>query len=222
MRKPVAGTVMFDGGAMPERVDALVGLGVARVPEDRHGTGVVGDLPLWENAVSEHLRSPAFSRWGWVRRRAALAFAQRVIQRFEVRGAGPFAAARTLSGGNMQKLILGRALLGTDDHAPPKRLIVAHQPTWGLDIGSVDYVQQQLMQARDDGAAILLISDDLDEVLALGDRIAVLHAGRLTAALPASAWSRGTVGLAMAGLRHEAAAETQPGSHAPAVAGKIP
>ena len=199
MRRPDAGTVLFNGRALPANIGKLVGMGIARVPEDRHGTGVVGDLPLWENAVSEHLRSAAFSRWGWVRRRAALAFAQRVIQRFEVRGAGLFGAARTLSGGNMQKLILGRALLGADDSTPAKRLIVAHQPTWGLDIGSVDYVQGQLIQARDNGAAILLISDDLDEVLALGDRIAVLHGGRLTAALPAAAWSRDTIGLAMAG-----------------------
>ena len=216
MRRPDADTVRFNGRALPATIGKLVGMGVARVPEDRHGTGVVGDLPLWENAVSEHLRSAAFSRWGWVRRRAALAFAQRVIQRFEVRGAGPFGAARTLSGGNMQKLILGRALLGVDDGAPPKRLIVAHQPTWGLDIGSVDYVQGQLMKARDDGAAILLISDDLDEVLALGDRIAVLHGGRLTAALPATSWSRDAIGLAMAGLVPDAASPAQ------AVAGTMP
>jgi ABC-type uncharacterized transport system ATPase subunit len=209
MRKAAGGTILYEGRTMPAAAGALAALGVARVPEDRHGTGVIGDLPLWENAVSEHLRSPAFSRWGWVRRRSALAFAQRVIQRYEVRGAGLYAAARTLSGGNMQKLILGRALLGTDDGAPPKRLIVAHQPSWGLDIGSVDYVQRQLIQARDDGAAILLISDDLDEVLALGDRIAVLHGGRLTAAMPASAWNRDTVGLAMAGLRPDQAAHVQ-------------
>ena len=97
----------------------------------------------------------------------------------------------------MQKLILGRALLSPDGSTP--RLIIAHQPTWGLDIGAVAYVQQQLIQARDAGAAVLLVSDDLDEVLALGDRVAVMHAGRLTAAQPADHWTRESIGLAMAG-----------------------
>ena len=78
-------------------------------------------------------------------------------------------------------------------------LIIAHQPTWGLDIGAVAYVQQQLIDARDGGSAVLLISDDLDEVLALGDRVAVMHAGKLTEALPAEAWTREAIGLAMAG-----------------------
>ena len=86
------------------------------------------------------------------------------------------------------------AMMGT---AP--RLIVAHQPTWGLDIGAVAYVQAQLIAARDAGAAVLLISDDLDEVLTLGDRVAVIHGGQLTPALPGLEWTRESIGLAMAG-----------------------
>lgn len=175
----------------------LVRQGVARIPEDRHGAGVIGDLPLWENAVSERLRTPAFSRRAIVRRAAARAHAERIVREFDVRGGGLHAAARSLSGGNMQKLILGRALLAPDGGVP--RLIVAHQPTWGLDVGAVAYVQRQLLAARDAGAAVLLISDDLDEVLALGDRIAVMHAGHLTDALPADQWTREAIGLAMAG-----------------------
>jgi simple sugar transport system ATP-binding protein len=184
----------------------LVTLGVARIPEDRHAVGVVGDLPLWENAASERLRSPAFSRWGWVLRSAAKAYAQKVMAAFDVRGGGPATAARSLSGGNMQKLILGRALMHPEHtdaaltYAP--KLIVAHQPTWGLDIGAVAYVQQQLIAARDAGSAVLLISDDLDEVLTLGDRVAVMHAGQLTAARAALDWSREAIGLAMAGSEH--------------------
>jgi simple sugar transport system ATP-binding protein len=176
---------------------ALPASGVARVPEDRHGTGVIGDLPVWENAVSERLRSPAFRRGPLVKRQAARAHANAIVEAFDVRGAGLDAPARALSGGNMQKLILGRALLAPDGATP--RLIVAHQPTWGLDVGAVAYVQEQLLAARDAGAAVLLISDDLDEVLTLGDRIAVMHAGRLTAALPAQDWTRERIGLAMAG-----------------------
>ena len=202
-RRATAGSVQLMGRALPPSPARLVQRGVARIPEDRHAVGVVGDLAVWENAVSERLRSPAFSRWSWVKRKAARAHAARIEKAFDVRGAGLMAPARALSGGNMQKLILGRALLAPDNadgaKAPVPRLIVAHQPTWGLDIGAVACVQQQLIAARDAGAAVLLISDDLDEVLALGDRVAVMHGGRLGEARPAARWTREAIGLAMAG-----------------------
>ncbi|WPH11682.1 ABC transporter ATP-binding protein [Variovorax paradoxus] len=209
-RRATSGTALLMGRALPPSPARLVQRGVARIPEDRHAVGVVGDLPVWENAVSERLRSPVFSRWSWfVRRAAARLHARRIEKAFDVRGAGLMAPARSLSGGNMQKLILGRALLAPEQdeedaenkkyptRAP--RLIVAHQPTWGLDIGAVAYVQQQLIAARDAGAAVLVISDDLDEVLALGDRVAVMHGGQLGEARPAAAWTREAIGLAMAG-----------------------
>ncbi|WPH18293.1 ABC transporter ATP-binding protein [Variovorax paradoxus] len=209
-RRATSGTALLMGRALPPSPARLVQRGVARIPEDRHAVGVVGDLPVWENAVSERLRSPVFSRWSWfVRRAAARLHARRIEKAFDVRGAGLMAPARSLSGGNMQKLILGRALLAPEQdeedaenkkyptRAP--RLIVAHQPTWGLDIGAVAYVQQQLIAARDAGAAVLVISDDLDEVLALGDRVAVMHGGHLGEARPAAAWTREAIGLAMAG-----------------------
>jgi general nucleoside transport system ATP-binding protein len=207
-RRATAGQVSFMGQDLPAQPAQLVALGVARIPEDRHAVGVVGDLPVWENAVSERLRSPAFSRFGWVRRQAARAYAQRVIAAFNVRCGGAATPARALSGGNMQKLILGRALLHPDSSASSKasttpRLIIAHQPTWGLDIGAVAYVQAQLIAARDAGAAVLLISDDLDEVLTLGDRVAVMHGGALGPARAALDWSREAIGLAMAGIAAE-------------------
>ncbi|MFZ4285726.1 ABC transporter ATP-binding protein [Variovorax sp. HJSM1_2] len=192
------GSVQFLGQPLRAQPAILVAQGLARIPEDRHGVGVVGDLPLWENAVSERLHSRIFSRWGWIRRNAARAYAARVVQAFDVRGGGLFSPARALSGGNMQKLILGRALLAPD--GTPPRLIVAHQPTWGLDIGAVATVQQHLIASRDAGAAVLLISDDLDEVLTLGDRVAVMHGGHLGTPRPATEWSRAEIGLAMAGL----------------------
>ena len=195
------GSVLLLGQPLQARPARLVAQGVARIPEDRHAVGVVGDLPVWENAVSERLRSPAFSRLLWVRRAAARAHAKNVLAHFDVRGGGPESPARALSGGNMQKLILGRALLAPNGEPP--QLIVAHQPTWGLDIGAVAYVQQQLIAARDAGAAVLLISDDLDEVLTLGDRVAVMHEGQLTPARPAEDWSRESIGLAMAGAAAE-------------------
>ncbi|MEJ7686534.1 MAG: ABC transporter ATP-binding protein [Variovorax sp.] len=201
-RRAVSGTVQLMGRALPASPARLVQRGVARIPEDRHAVGIVGDLPVWENAVAERLRRGAFSRWSWVRRGAARAHARRIEKAFDVRGAGLDSPARALSGGNMQKLILGRALLAPDapdGRGRTPRLIVAHQPTWGLDIGAVAYVQQQLIAARDAGAAVLLISDDLDEILALGDRVAVMHAGGLGEPRPPSAWTREAIGIAMAG-----------------------
>ena len=197
-----AGTVLLAGQALPATPAAWVAAGVARIPEDRHAVGVVGDLPLWENAVLERATSPAFARWGMVRRAAAMAHAQALVTRFDVRGTeggGLGTITRGLSGGNMQKLILGRALAGDPDHAGPPPLIVANQPTWGLDIGAVAYVHRQLLDACAAGAALLLISEDLDEIFALADRIAVMHHGRLTTARPAGDWTLAAIGLAMAG-----------------------
>jgi general nucleoside transport system ATP-binding protein len=220
-RQASSGQVFWLGKPWPKGTQALamlVGQGLARVPEDRQGTGLVGDLPLWENAVAERMDSAKFSRRlppalgpRWVRAAAARQYAQTLMAAMDVRGGGIHSAAKALSGGNMQKLILGRALL-TPDGQPP-RLIVAHQPTWGLDVGAVQAVQQRLLAARDAGAAVLLISDDLDEVLNMGDRIAVMHAGRLTPAVPAAQWSREQIGLAMAGAGATAGAAAAPPLH---------
>lgn len=172
----------------------------ARIPEDRQSVGLVGDLPVWENVASERLKTSLFSRLGWVKQAAAQQYANAVIAAFDVRGADVDTPARNLSGGNMQKLILGRALQLPDGAEPRSpALIIAQQPTWGLDIGAVSFVQGQLIRARDAGAAVLLVSDDLDEVMTLGDRIAVMHAGVLTPAKPTAQWSRESIGLAMAG-----------------------
>ena len=215
-RQITAGRIEFLGQALPQAPSDLVAMGVARIPEDRHAVGLVGDLPVWENAVSERLRSRVFSRWSWVKRSAAQAYAKAVIARFDVRGGGPHTPARALSGGNMQKLVLGRALMHPASLQDPNnpaftpKLIIAHQPTWGLDIGAVAYVQAQLIAARDAGAAVLLISDDLDEVLTLGDRVTVMHGGHLTEAKPALDWSRESIGLAMAGVAHTPCPEEAP------------
>lgn len=205
MRRLSSGRCELQGQALRPQPAWLVQHGVARVPEDRRDVGLVGDLPVWENALSERLRSREFSRGGWVRRAAAWRHAKQVTEAFDVRGAGIATPARALSGGNMQKLILGRALMAPDGQAP--QLIVAHQPSWGLDIGAVVFVQQQLISARDAGAAVLLISDDLDEVLALGDQVAVMHAGQLTPTRAPEGWTRESIGLAMAGVHNPVRAE---------------
>ena len=207
LRAPDAGRLDLRGVAMPARPHAWVRAGVARIPEDRHAVGVVGELPVWENAVLERYATPAFARAGVVKRGAAHAHARSIVERYDVRGTqsqGLATPTRSLSGGNMQKLILGRALSGDPLATRAPLLIVADQPTWGLDIGAVAYVHQQLLDACAQGSAVLLISEDLDEIYAIADRIAVLHAGRLTPALPRSAWTLAAIGLAMAGAHREA------------------
>jgi len=199
---PPGGAVRLDGQALPPSPRRFVEAGVARIPEDRHAVGVVGDLPIWENAVLERHASPAFARWGVVRRGAARAFARQVVERFDVRGGGLDTTTRSLSGGNMQKLILGRALLGS---GTTPRLVVANQPTWGLDVGAVAYVHQQLLDACAAGAAVLLISEDLDEIFALADRVAVICHGVLGAPRAAADWTLADIGLAMAGAGREVA-----------------
>jgi simple sugar transport system ATP-binding protein len=200
LRSVTAGTVSVAGIPLPAEPGAWIAAGVARIPADRHAVGVVGDFAVWENAIAERYRKP-FASAGLLRRSAARKYARALTDRFDVRGAGLDAPARALSGGNLQKLILGRALTGGfaqgDDFAPA--LIVASQPTWGLDVGAVAYVHQALLDASARGAAVLLISDDLDEILAVADRVAVIHAGRLTDARPAATWTRAAIGLAMAG-----------------------
>ncbi len=202
-----AGTLSVNGASLPAQPCAWVRAGVARIPEDRHAVGVVGDLPVWENAILERYTSPAFARFGVIRRDVAQDHARALIDRYDVRGtqaAGLETPTRALSGGNMQKLILGRALMGDPDTATAPSLIVANQPTWGLDIGAVAYVHQQLLDACAAGSAVLLISEDLDEIFALADRIAVMHHGRLTEARPAAQWTLAAIGLAMTGpARHE-------------------
>ena len=200
---PRAGAVLIDGAPLAGDAQAVVAQGVGRVPEDRQAVGVVGDLPIWENLCAEALHTRTLSRFGWVRRGASHAYAQRVLEAFDVRGATLQRRTGALSGGNIQKLVLGRVLQRADGRAP--RVIVAHQPTWGLDVGAVNFVHGRLRGARDAGAAVLLISDDLDEIELLADRIAVICHGRLGAARAVADWTREQLGLAMAGVEQEMA-----------------
>jgi ABC-type uncharacterized transport system ATPase subunit len=200
--RPSHGSLTLDGQDIPrmnprDLVDARVG----RIPEDRHAEGVVGEMAVWENATLERVRAPEFSKLGVVRHGAARAFAADLISRFDIRGAEPDTRTGMLSGGNMQKLILGRSL------AKPPRLILANQPTRGLDEGAIAAVHRELLAARGAGAAIVLISEDLDEVLGLADRIQALFRGRLSAPIPASSADARMIGLMMAGsweAHHEA------------------
>jgi ABC-type uncharacterized transport system ATPase subunit len=175
LETPSAGTMTVQGRT-PDRWTPVAALesGIARIPEDRHAVGAIADMSVMENVVSERYRSARFSKRGIMDWRAARAFAEELIRDYDVKCPGPDARIRLLSGGNMQKLILGRAL----DPAPV--IILANQPTRGLDVGAISYVHGRLLEARARGAAVLLISEDLDEILTLADRIVVISGGRLS------------------------------------------
>jgi simple sugar transport system ATP-binding protein len=167
--------------------------GIARIPEDRHKTGTIADFDLTENAILERYQTGGFSRSGWLSWGAARDFADGIIDKYDVRCPGADTPIRLLSGGNMQKLILGRVL-----EAGPQ-IILANQPVRGLDIGAVNYVHGQLLAARARGAAVLLISEDLDEVMALSDVIHVIADGRLSPGFARGQMSPAELGLWMAG-----------------------
>ncbi|WP_372921619.1 ABC transporter ATP-binding protein [Roseovarius sp.] len=195
LSRPAAGRLTLDGRDVThEGPRGLIRAGVARVPEDRHAEGVVGEMSVWENAVLERLRTAEFSTWGFVRRAAARRHAAGLIQRFDVRGATPQTRVRLLSGGNMQKLILGRCL------ATGPKFILANQPTRGLDEGAIAAVHAELLEARVNGAAILLISEALDEALALSDRLQAIVKGRLSQPVAVEAADARRIGLMMAGI----------------------
>jgi simple sugar transport system ATP-binding protein len=194
LRAPTSGVLRVDGAPLAARPSAWIAAGVGRVPEDRHHLGVIAEASVAENAVAEHYREAPYARGGWRIDRAAIReAAQRVVRDYDVRCSGLDQPTRQLSGGNMQKLILGRVL----SRSP--RLIVADQPTWGLDVGAVAWIHGRLLDAVARGAAILLISEELEEILALADRIAVISHGRLSPARPVADWTTETLGLAMAG-----------------------
>ncbi|WP_046867386.1 ABC transporter ATP-binding protein [Microvirga massiliensis] len=193
---PNRGEVRIAGNAVQRFAPrALLARGVGRIPEDRHHDGIVGAMRVWENIALEDLREPAWQRAGFLRTGALRRRAEDTITAYDVRCPGPEAEARLLSGGNIQKLILARVL----ERAP--QVILASQPSRGLDLGAVAAVHQRLLAARARGAAILLISEDLDELLALSDRIAALYRGTLTPAWPTARITIRELGLAMAGER---------------------
>ena len=196
---PTAGSISLRDKAVKSWSPGVaLSRGVARIPEDRHHQGSIADFDLTENAVLEGYRS-RFSRRGWMNWRAAREFAERIIADYDVRCPGPSTRIRLLSGGNMQKLILGRAM------APGPEIILANQPVRGLDVGAIAYVQSQLIAARDRGAAVLLISEDLDEIMGLSDVIHVMSQGRLSPGFARGTMTAAELGLWMAGQKFEGA-----------------
>ncbi len=194
MIRPASGTLLLGcAEATTWSPRAAIHAGIARIPEDRHKTGTIADFDLTENAILETYADVPFSHHGWMNWRAAKEFAEAIITRYDVRCPGPGTRIRLLSGGNMQKLILGRVMEG----AP--QIILANQPVRGLDIGAVNYVHSQLLAARDRGATVLLISEDLDEIMTLSDVIHVISEGRLSPPFQRGSMGPADLGVWMAG-----------------------
>lgn len=173
--------------------------GLAFVPEERLGRGAVPAMSLAQNVMLTAHRQPAMRRHGLLSLEAARDLARRCIERFDVRCSGPQAVARSLSGGNLQKFIVGREIM-----QKPKVLVVA-QPTWGVDVGAAAFLRQTLLDISRAGVGVLVISEELEELFEICDRIAVLAGGRLSEAVPKSETDAERIGLLMAGTRQKAA-----------------
>ncbi len=183
----LAGRPVADRGAAARRA-----AGLAYVPEDRQAQGSVPELALTENALLTGHRT-GLVRHGMIRRHQATAFAQSCIDEMDVRCAGPRAEARSLSGGNLQKFIVGREL------ALNPKLVIAAQPTWGVDVGAAQAIHQKLVDLRQDGVGVLVISDELDDLLEISDRIHVMFRGRLSPSIPRAKARDDLIGAYMAG-----------------------
>jgi ABC-type uncharacterized transport system ATPase subunit len=174
LRRPASGTISVGGRDMTKaNARKVLDEGMGHIPEDRQARGLVLEFTLTENLALEDYRSPPDSRWGWLFPRRLLARARRLLREFDVRGGGPTARASALSGGNQQKVVIAREV-GRDP-----RVLVAAQPTRGLDVGAIEYVHRRLITVRDEHKAVLLVSLELEEILSLSDRILVLYEGRV-------------------------------------------
>ena len=174
-------------------------MGMSHIPEDRHKHGLVLDYTLEDNMVLQRYFEPQFvSGAGFLRRKAIRDYATRLIEQYDVRsGQGPVTPARSMSGGNQQKAIVAREI----DKDP--QLLVAVQPTRGLDVGAIEYIHKQIVAQRDEGKGVLLVSLELDEVMALSDRILVMYEGEIVGQLDPETTTVEELGLYMAGAKRE-------------------
>ncbi len=167
--------------------------GMAHIPEDRVHMGLNLQTDLDENVLLSRQADKEFNKYGFIRKKKVSNFAAQIIKKFDVHGAKPGGSVDTLSGGNMQKIVVGREL----SHEP--NFIIANQPTRGLDVGSIEFVHKTLIEARDEGAAVLLVSVELDEIMSLSDRVAVIYRGQINGEFDISEVTEDMLGILMAG-----------------------
>jgi general nucleoside transport system ATP-binding protein len=214
----IVGIAGVDGNGQTELIDALTGLrkaasgrvvvagkdvtnesardaldaGLGHIPEDRHRRGLVLDFTLAENIALHDYREPPDSRFGWLYPSRLIARARRLLKEFDVRGGGPVTRASALSGGNQQKVVVAREV------SRDPRVLLAAQPTRGLDVGAIEFVHRRLVEERDEGRAVLLVSLELEEILSLADRILVIYEGRIVGEYSPDATPE-ELGIAMTG-----------------------
>ena len=170
--------------------------GMSHIPEDRHKHGLVLDYSLEENMILQRYFEPKFQKFGFIKKKEMREYANNLIAQFDVRsGQGPITITRSMSGGNQQKAIIAREI--DKEH----ELLVAVQPTRGLDVGAIEYIHKQLVARRDAGKAVLLVSLELDEVMNVSDRILVMYEGEIVGELDPKTTTVQELGLYMAGAK---------------------
>ncbi len=199
LRPIEGGRVLISGKdttrASPRQVEAI---GTSHVPEDRQRDGLVLSFPVVENLVLNTYYVPPFAKGALLQEDKIAEAARERVESYDVRTPSIFAPVSNLSGGNQQKVIVAR------EFSRPTRLVIASQPTRGLDVGSIEYIHRRIIEKRDQGAAVLLVSSELDEVLSLSDRIAVMYGGEILDILPGTSATKERLGLLMAGVREAA------------------
>jgi ABC-type uncharacterized transport system ATPase subunit len=202
LRKRKSGKVVLKGKELPElHPRRNVEAGQAHIPEDRHKHGLVLGFSIADNEVLCTYYQPPFSHGMQRDQNAVIENAIKLIERFDIRTPSPILPVSKLSGGNQQKVIVAREL------SRPIHLLVANQPTRGLDVGSIEYIHRQIVDMRDQGIAVLLVSAELDEITSLSDRIAVMFHGQIVATMDANKATRAELGLLMAGATPEVHSE---------------
>jgi simple sugar transport system ATP-binding protein len=200
LRRPSAGRVLIGGRNVTGASAATVlDLGLGHIPEDRQRRGLVLEFSLAENLALHDFDKSPYSRFGWLFPQRIFRWAQALLKQFDVRGGTPETPASALSGGNQQKVVLAREI------ARDPRVLIAAQPTRGLDVGAIEFVHSRLIEARDGGEAVLLVSLELDEVLSLSDRILVIYEGMIVAEYGPDVTEE-ELGIAMTGGRGKEAA----------------
>jgi ABC-type uncharacterized transport systems, ATPase components len=178
--------------------------GVAHIPEDRQRHGLILPFPVHDNLVLCTYYQPPFTKGLDLQQKIIIETAEKLVDQFDVRTPNVFVPVSTLSGGNQQKVIVAR------EFSRPIKLLIASQPTRGLDVGSIEYIHSRIVEKRDEGTAVLLVSPELDEIIALSDRIAVMYKGQIVDIVPAARVNKAYLGLLMAGVKSKEALEMAP------------
>jgi general nucleoside transport system ATP-binding protein len=198
LRNPLSGEINLLGKDITQMdVRKITELGSAHVPEDRQRDGLVLSFPVSDNLVLCTYYKEPFAKGVTLQQQTIVTNAEKLIKEFDIRTPGPFISVGSLSGGNQQKVIIAREL------SRDIKFLVASQPTRGLDVGSIEYIHNRIIQKRDEGCAVLLVSPELDEIMELSDQIAVMYRGKITAIVPAEQATKEYIGLLMAGIPPE-------------------